>query len=647
MLPANPNPGKSERRCIHGAGEMADMTRAYDWSRTPVGAISQWPDLLLSTVNTLLASRQPMFLWWGNELIQFYNDAYRPSLGTDKHPYALGQRGPECWPEIWPIISPLIDEVMQRGQSTWSEDQLIPIYRDGKLEDVYWTFSYSPVWEGGGNICGTLVVCSETTGRVLADRRLRHMLEATTDGVLTIGPDWTITYMNEKGKRILAPGGDVIGKTFWEAYPATVHENSIYVKTYNAAMNQQLAGEFEAYYPEPMNSWYQVNVRPGPEGITLFFSDITARKNAENSVLTERARLLEVLQQAPVFFALLRGPDHVVSMVNPLYLRLINNRDVVGKPVRIALPEAVDQGYVEILDRVYRGDPYVGHDARYDAFAGEGQPPDERYVDFVYQPLREGDGSISGIILLGLDITDRKKAHDALIQTEKLAAVGRLASSIAHEINNPLESVTNLLYLARQTVESPEANEYLETADRELRRVAAITNQTLRFHKQATKPLEVTGDELMDSVLSLYQGRIINANIFIEKRHRSSTAVRCFEGEMRQVISNLIGNSLDAMHHSGGRLLMRSRNGLDHRTGREGLIITIADTGPGMSPGIAQHAFEPFFTTKGFIGTGLGLWISQEIIARHYGRLGLRTSTREGHAGTVITIFLPFNAVSR
>jgi len=514
---------------------MAERTRTFDWSATSVGDIRQWPESLLTTVNTLLGSRQPMFLWWGEDLVQFYNDAYRPSLGADKHPSALGQRGPECWPEIWPVIGPLIEDVMLRGQAYWSEDQMIPIYRDGKLEDVYWTFSYSPVWDGAGSVRGTLVVCSETTGRVLA----------------------------------------------------------------------------------------------------------------EKAVLAERSRLLEVLQQAPAFFALLQGPDHVITLVNPLYLRLINNRDVLGKPLRLALPDAAAQGYLEILDTVYEGEPYVGIGARYDAFVGEGTPPDERYVDFTYQPLRETDGSISGIIVLGVDVTDRKRATDALLQAEKLAAVGRLASSIAHEINNPLESVTNLLYLARRLSDSPQVDEYLDAADRELRRAAAITNQTLRFHKQATRPMAVTGEELLETALSLFQGRIANSNVLVEKRYRCDRPVCCFEGEIRQVISNILGNALDAMPHSGGRLILRCREGSDQRTGRKGVTLTVADTGSGMPAMIVRQAFQPFFTTKGSLGTGLGLWISQEIIERHCGRLLLRSSQRGGHRGTAITVFLPFDAASR
>jgi signal transduction histidine kinase len=382
-------------------------------------------------------------------------------------------------------------------------------------------------------------------------------------------------------------------------------------------------------------------------GTLVVCSETTRRVLAEKEVLAERARLLAILQQAPAFFALLQRPDHVISLVNPGYLRLINNRDVLGKPVRVALPEVAEQGYIEILDRVYLGEPYVGTDARYDVSAGDGQPPDERYLDFTYQPLCESDGSVSRIIVLGVDVTGRKKAHGALIQAEKLAAVGRLASSIAHEINNPLESVTNLIYLAKRANESPIIDEYLRIADRELRRAAAITNQTLRFHKQATNPKEVTCDELIESVLSLYQGRIVNSNIRVEKRHRSNTAVCCFEGEIRQVLSNVIGNALDAMQRSGGRLIFRSRKGKDRRTGRDGLVITVADTGHGMPAVVARQAFEPFFTTKGALGTGLGLWISREIVDRHSGRLSLRTSDGNGCAGTVIQIFLPFDAISR
>jgi len=160
---------------LEGDGEMCRLTRAKDWSKTAVGAPDTWPQSLRTTLSIVLNSKFPMFLWWGPDLICFYNDAYRPSLGQDgKHPFILGMRAEEAWPEIWTIIKPLIDQVLEGGEATWSEDQLIPIYRNGKIEDVYWTFSYSPVQDESSRVAGVLVTCSETTEKVLTLKQLEE-----------------------------------------------------------------------------------------------------------------------------------------------------------------------------------------------------------------------------------------------------------------------------------------------------------------------------------------------------------------------------------------------------------------------------------------------------------------------------------------
>jgi len=152
---------------LKGGGEMGQLTREFDWDKTVLGNPGGWSQSLLTTLSIILNSKYPMFLWWGPELMQFYNDAYRPSLGQDgKHPAALGQRGEDCWQEIWPVIKPLIDQVMTGGESVWNEDQLIPIYRNNQLEEVYWTFSYSKVIDETGEPAGVLVVCNETTNSV-------------------------------------------------------------------------------------------------------------------------------------------------------------------------------------------------------------------------------------------------------------------------------------------------------------------------------------------------------------------------------------------------------------------------------------------------------------------------------------------------
>ena len=257
------------------------------------------------------------------------------------------------------------------------------------------------------------------------------------------------------------------------------------------------------------------------------------------------------------------------------------------------------------------------------------------------------NGKAARIVGVVFDITERKLAEKALLQSEKLAAVGRLASSIAHEINNPLEAVTNLIYLARDIPGLvPEVRNYLDTADHELRRISAITSQTLRFHKQATNPTHCTGKALFHETLSVYQGRMVNARVLVEERHRSDLGVLCFEGEIRQVLSNLIANAIDAMPR-GGRLLLRTRQATEPRSGQKGITLSVADTGVGMSSAVQSKVFEAFYSTKGLGGTGLGLWVSKEIMDRHSGTLRVRSSQADGASGTVFTLFLPVDAVRR
>ncbi len=158
---------------VVGGGEMGARIRDFDWEGTPVGPPERWSKSLRTILGALLASRHPMFLWWGPDLVQFYNDGYRPSLGTDGHPTALGARGREFWAGIWPAIGPQIEGVMTRGESTWNEDHFVPISRNGRIEEVYWTYGYSPVRDDDGTIMGTLVVVQEQTARVIGERRLR------------------------------------------------------------------------------------------------------------------------------------------------------------------------------------------------------------------------------------------------------------------------------------------------------------------------------------------------------------------------------------------------------------------------------------------------------------------------------------------
>lgn len=239
------------------------------------------------------------------------------------------------------------------------------------------------------------------------------------------------------------------------------------------------------------------------------------------------------------------------------------------------------------------------------------------------------------------DISDRQNVQAALMRSEKLAAVGRLASSIAHEINNPLEAVTNLLYLSRSTERISEIQRYVAEAEEQLKRVSVITNQTLRFHRDPGAPTAVSCDTVVLASLALLQGRLRNTDCVVKQRFRATRRARCREGEILQVLNNVIANAIDALPMRDGCLLARSRNATDWKSGRKGIIITIADNGKGMNRETMSRAFESFFTTKGVEGTGLGLWVSAELVERNRGHIRVRSSQIPGASGTVFSFFLP------
>ncbi len=235
---------------------------------------------------------------------------------------------------------------------------------------------------------------------------------------------------------------------------------------------------------------------------------------------------------------------------------------------------------------------------------------------------------------------EKERTAAAMMQSEKLAAVGRLASSIAHEINNPLEAVTNLLYLIRSEEGlSQLVRDYLETADRELIRVSQIATQTLRFHRQSTSATAIRPEALLQEVLGIYKSRLLNSQITVASEYEPGIAVTCYESDIRQVLSNLVGNAFDVMRR-GGMLRLRTRQLTWWSTGQKGVMLTVADNGPGMTESTREHIFDAFYTTKGIQGTGLGLWISRRIIHKHSGHLHVRSRTGEVH-GTVFRLWLP------
>lgn len=377
------------------------------------------------------------------------------------------------------------------------------------------------------------------------------------------------------------------------------------------------------------------------------FNRMVASLEEQRAGLDETLSLLDsMLANAPIGLAFFDRECRFVR-VNEVFAGMtgIALSSHLGRRLTELLEQPIAQQLEQAARRVFANGEPIGNLEFNAAPAGEsgGRGRSSTWLASAY-PVRAADGDIRSVGVFMLDASERKRNEEALRKTEKLAATGRLAASIAHEINNPLEAITNLLFLLRNYcgLENPALN-YVEMAEHEARRIAQITQQTLRFYRQSTLPARVKITEVLDSVLALYPSRIHSLNLEVERRYDPKLELFCYAGELRQVFANLVANAIDASS-SGGRLIVRAHRSHNWKDPREsGVRFVVADTGAGMEPATRARIFEAFFTTKEATGTGLGLWVSHEIVQKHRGLTYVRSRTAAGGrgSGTVFQIFIP------
>jgi PAS domain S-box-containing protein len=262
-------------------------------------------------------------------------------------------------------------------------------------------------------------------------------------------------------------------------------------------------------------------------------------------------------------------------------------------------------------------------------------------IDDSGAPIRDGSGKMIGIVLVFRNITERRMSEGALMRAEKLATAGRLAASVAHEVNNPLEGLTNLVYIALRSNDLDEIRHLLAQAESELVRIAHITRQSLGFYRETSTPAHFKPATIIREVTDFYSSRAMSLGVSFIINAKTEREVLGSAGELRQILSNLLANSLDACAR-GSTIRIEASSALDPRDlSRPGVRITIADTGSGIPAKHLENIFEPFFTTKKDTGTGLGLWVSRELVEKHGGTLRVRSRTSDPFCGTVFSIFLP------
>jgi PAS domain S-box-containing protein len=373
------------------------------------------------------------------------------------------------------------------------------------------------------------------------------------------------------------------------------------------------------------------------------FNRMVASIAEQRSGLNDTLSLLDsMLANAPIGLAFFDRRCRFVR-VNQVFADMtgVTLSRHLGRTLLELLPQPVAQQLEDTVLGVFKAEAPV----RNQELSGQGGPNGRPWTWLASAyPVRTNPQQVRWVGVIVIDASERKRSEEALRKTEKLAATGRLAASIAHEINNPLEAITNLLFLLRNFsgLKDPALN-YVVMAEHEARRIAEITQQTLRFYRQSTLPTRANMADLLDSVLALYTGRLHNLNITVERRYDAEMDLFCFSGELRQVFANLVGNAIDATA-AGGRLLVRARRSRNWKyPDQVGVRFAVADTGTGMPPEVRKRVFEAFFTTKELTGTGLGLWVSHEIIVKHGGVVHLHSRPAgDGQvSGTVFQIFVP------
>ena len=496
-------------------GELGALMRAKDWAATPLGPPDNWPDALKHTLHLILASHQPMLIWWGSDLYQFYNDPYRDTMGPERHPVMLGQPGRQTWGEVWSVIGPQVDSIMAGGAATRHENELIPVTRNGAREDVWWNYSYSPIRDAGG-VRGVLVICSDVSAgqrakvalEVLNQRymeeiarreeseknqklqlqladTLRGLTESDTiakaafhllsaylpvsqidyaevDGsgaLFVIRHSWELEYVPS----IAGVGGEVdaYGPAVIAALRAAevVTINDVQADPRTAAHAAYAALHTRACMIVPVIkagilvsilTLHQASPYQWSPGHVPLVRDIAERiwnamehadaqdrqREVERALAFERSaeseRLRSLFEQAPGFMVIASGPEHVFEFVNAAYVRVVGERALLGLPVREALPELEGQGFFELLDEAYRtATPRAAYDVPLLVRARPSEPARLAYVDFVYQPILDAAGAVTGIFVEGSETTERHVAKEALDASRERLSEGMVAARMA------------------------------------------------------------------------------------------------------------------------------------------------------------------------------------------------------------------------
>lgn len=431
---------------MEDGGEMGRLIREFNWASSPLGSIDKWPVALKTSISILLNSSFPMLLWWGDEMIQFYNDAFRPSLGHDgKHPKALGKKAIESWTEVWATQGPLIEGIRKTRKSVYAEDQLIPIYRNGKIEDVYWTYSYSAIIGEQGNVDGIFIVAADTTDKVnnLAqikktqeilsynETNLKNIiLQAPVAMAILKGPNHIVDIANERMFRLWGkPAADFTNKPIFEvlldakkegfeAIMSGVYTSGEAYTAYAAPVTLYRGNTTELVYVHFVYEAFR-DTKGMIVGVMVVAVEVTAEVVARKKLEESQDRIKALVESAPFPIGVYVGEDMVIEMVNQSIIDVWSKGpDVVGKRYSDLLPELEGQQIVPQIQHVYRtGIPFHARNQRVDIKFNEVLQP--FYFNYSFTPLFDASGKVYGVMNTAAEVTDLVIAKQQIEVSER------------------------------------------------------------------------------------------------------------------------------------------------------------------------------------------------------------------------------------
>jgi PAS domain S-box-containing protein len=639
---------------ITGQSEMAARIRAYNWSKTPLGPIEDWSETLLATANLMLHSPFPTILSWGSEMVFLYNDAAISTL-TAKHPTALGSLYRDVFPEAWDLVSADLEACLYRGKTAVRDNMFIPILLSGMLVDQYFSYSLIPVYENG-QVRGIYDAFRNMTDTVMGARRLRESearLKLATE-VAKLGV-FVWDTVEDRGSWENDRMFEIFGRTREEGpLNGAAFINEVVHPDYRDAFRQAMQDtlqksepfRFEGLMNRPDGALRRIEINGDlqPEAddsrgrILGTVRDVTELRKTEGDLQQSAKHLGELAAIVASSDDVIVSKDlnGIITSWNDAATRVFGYlpEEIIGASVLKLIPENLHSDEKTIIESIRAG-------RRIEHFETVRLAKDGRLIEvsLTVSPIKDEQGRVIGASKILRDISTRRRMEQSLLQAEKIAATGRMAATIAHEINNPLEAVMNLLYLLREKITDDEGRGFLATAEDELGRVSHIAKQTLGYYREHAAASRASVSDIAEHALTIYGPRCTAAGITIVKSIHPSTKIVLRRGEMMQVISNLLANSIYAMP-SGGTI---SVSVCDASATEDGIVLTVEDNGVGIAPGDLPRVFDAFFTTRTTVGTGIGLFIAKQFIEGHGGRISIESSCDPDTHGTTLRVLLPLH----